>query len=242
MAYHRLWEQATEWLQNHGDGGEVTAEKSYVWPMQYLAEGGRKMNFGRGSHDREAFLEAFREKSYNVLLVQLHAGEYGDDEQAARFEKTLDLLAQVAKEQRARLVLVPYSFDFAERGQVGFNRIVEAAKLRDAVVAPWWLALKTVSEERPDIPLRYESNKSHHGQHGTYLDLCATFFALTNMPPEKANLPLTYESMIRFEENGEVDNRMTEVELDPETADYLQNKAWDAWEQVRPATPEDRAN
>lgn len=95
---------------------------------------------------------------------------------------------------------------------------------RDATVAPAGRAWARVRAERPDLAL-FHPDGSHPSSTGTYLVACVLYATMTGRSPVGAaatlmGLPMATPGVV----TSEVEEVL--VDLDPETAAYLQRVAW----------------
>ncbi|HSU66002.1 MAG TPA: hypothetical protein VLJ39_03990 [Tepidisphaeraceae bacterium] len=108
-----------------------------------------------------------------------------------------------------------------------FHRCVEAAKPNHIWVATTGPAFTEARLARPDLQIVRSKTDAHPGRHGSYLNACSLFAAITTQTP--VGLPATLK----------LPGRNADYTIATSDAKYLQKLAWDVYQRelknVKPA-------
>lgn len=254
--YHDLPLQLSEWLVSFGGKLRVEpdlAGKSGTGVQRYLEPGFR---CEYGTKPGQTVLDKIRDGKFDLIVLQVPvnflAGAEGNDSQA--FVQALATYAQAARQAGARVILYEQGWGQGDWFETGDRLIREQARRLNLPIIPCRAAWKKVWAERPELELQNPPDRAHPGTLGCYLNLCCFMAALTGQPPaglpaelriwrpaktdeEKAAAerqwaatPITHSyvaGLAKWMQRHSTNARLEKI--DPATAAYLQQVAWDAW-------------
>jgi hypothetical protein len=212
--FNNMPHHVTDWLQRQAAGRTYTsvlAGKSGTGVNVYLRP---EFKAEYGLKPGQTVLDRIRDEKPNYVILQavcsFIAGKDGDE-----FDRSLDTYCQATRAAGGEPVFYEMGWGQGEEHERGQQRIFAAA-VRNKVryVAPCATAWRRVRQDRPDLALQHEKDKSHPGNLGNYLNVCCLYTALTGRPAE--GMP----TALRVWWHGKDKDKAQKTPLDPPLAAY----------------------
>lgn len=222
----------------------------------YLEPGFNRYEYG--VKPGQSFLDKIRdEKPAFVVLQTVCRFIMGDYDPAKTGEAHANAITTYCKAIRAaggEPIFFEMGWGKSEREAEGRKRILDLARPNKITLfAPCSSAWARVYAEKPDLALQHPQDNAHPGDAGHFLNLACFYAALTGQSPvgklprtfqvwphgkyeaDKAKLtafkPDTYQAKMPKWMHKHMSMNATAT-LDEETAKYLENVAWETWQQL----------
>lgn len=206
----------------------------------------------------QSFLDKIRdEKPAFVVLQTVCRFIMGDDDPTKTGESHAKAITSYCETLRAaggEPVFFEMGWGKSEREAEGRKRILDLARQNKITLfAPCSSAWARVYAEKPDLALQHPQDNSHPGDAGHFLNLACFYAALTGHSPV-GKLPRTFhvwphgkyeadETKLATFKPDAYQTKMARwmhkhmsmnatATLDEETAKYLENVAWETWQQL----------
>lgn len=202
----------------------------------------------------ETVLDKIARGNYDYLVLQAPAEFIYGKPDSEEFDKSLDIYCAAIRKVGAQPFFYEMGWGKGEDAVAGRQKIFEAAVRNQVTLfAPCSTAWARVRRERPDLELQNLPDTAHPGTLGLYLNLCCYYAAFTGKEPKgipetvgiwphlkdpeqkktlaervKATKFDEYDAALAGWMKNHVVNTQ-QVTLEPQTAAYLRQVAWEEW-------------